>query len=156
MLFLQSPTTSPPFQSKHYPQHPVVIYLQPKFFPQCQGPSFTPTQNYRQNYNFVLVYFNSVISTATGYGLDDGGGQRLSPGRVKNFLFSMSSGPALWSTQPPIKWVPGALSPGVKQLGCEADHSSTTRAKVKKMWIYISTPPYAFMASCLTTLPFIY
>jgi hypothetical protein len=33
-----------------------------------------------------------------------------SPGRVKNFLFSMSSRPALGSTQPPIQWVPGALS----------------------------------------------
>jgi hypothetical protein len=29
-----------------------------------------------------------------------------SPGRVKNFLFSTSSGPALEPTQPPITWVP--------------------------------------------------
>jgi hypothetical protein len=40
-----------------------------------------------------------------------------SPGRVKNFLFSTSSRPALGSTQPPIKWVPGALSLGVKRPG---------------------------------------
>jgi hypothetical protein len=30
--------------------------------------------------------------------------------------------------------------------GREADHSSPTSAEVKKMWIYTSTPPYAFMA----------
>jgi hypothetical protein len=41
----------------------------------------------------------------------------LSPGRVKNFLFSTSSTPAPGSTQPPIQWVPGDLSPGVKRPG---------------------------------------
>jgi hypothetical protein len=46
------------------------------------------------------------------YGLDDQGGGSSSPGRVKNFHFSISSRPALGSTQPPIKWVPGALSWG--------------------------------------------
>jgi hypothetical protein len=68
-----------------------------------------------------------------------------SPGRVKNFLFSKSSRPALGSTQPPIQWVPGALSPEVKRPGREADHSPPSSAKVKKIWIYTSTSPYAFM-----------
>jgi hypothetical protein len=49
-------------------------------------------------------------------------------------------------TQPPIQWVPGALSPGAKRQGREADHSPPTSAEVKKMWIYTITPPYAFMA----------
>jgi hypothetical protein len=49
--------------------------------------------------------------------------------------------PALGSTQPPIKWVPG-----VKRQGREADHSPPTTAEVKKMWIYASTPLYVFMA----------
>jgi hypothetical protein len=40
----------------------------------------------------------------------------------------------------------GALSPGVKWPGREADHSPQTNAEVKKTWIYTSTPPYAFMA----------
>jgi hypothetical protein len=40
----------------------------------------------------------------------------------------------------------GALSPGVKRPGREADHSPSTSAEVKKTWIYTSTPPYAFMA----------
>jgi hypothetical protein len=42
--------------------------------------------------------------------------------------------------------VPGVLSPGVKLPEREADHLLPTSAEVKKMWIYIPTPPYAFMA----------
>jgi hypothetical protein len=59
---------------------------------------------------------------------------------IVNFLFSTSSIPAQGFTQPPIQWVPGALFPGVKQPGREADHSPPTSAVVKKTWIYISTP----------------
>jgi hypothetical protein len=70
-----------------------------------------------------------------------------SPGGGKNFHFSTSSRPALGPTQPPIQWIGnGALSPRVKRQGCEADHSPATSVEVKKMWIYTSTPPYAFMA----------
>jgi hypothetical protein len=46
------------------------------------------------------------------------------PNRVKNCHFSVSSRPALGPTQPPIQWVPGAFSPGVKRQGREADQSS--------------------------------
>jgi hypothetical protein len=55
---------------------------------------------------------------------------------------------ALGSTEPPIQWVPGggAISLGVKRPGREADHSPPASAEVKKMWIYTTTPPYAFMA----------
>jgi hypothetical protein len=68
-------------------------------------------------------------------------GRNSSPGRVKNVLFSMSSRPALGSTQPPIQWVPW-----VKRPGSEADHSPPTSAEVKQMWICTSTPPHACMA----------
>jgi hypothetical protein len=68
-------------------------------------------------------------------------GRNSSPDRVKNFLFSKSSRPTLGPTQPPIQWVPGALSPGMKQPGREADHSPPTSADVKKMWNYTSSPP---------------
>jgi hypothetical protein len=39
----------------------------------------------------------------------------LSPGRGKNFIVFKSSRLVLRPTQPPIQWVTGALSPGVKR-----------------------------------------
>jgi hypothetical protein len=45
---------------------------------------------------------DSAVGMATGYGLDDRGVEVPSPSRVKNFHFSISSRPALGSTQPPI------------------------------------------------------
>jgi hypothetical protein len=69
----------------------------------------------------------------TGCGLDDrGGGRSSSPGRVKNFLSSTSSRPTLGFTQPPIQWVPGTFSPGVKRQGLESDHSTPISVEVKK------------------------
>jgi hypothetical protein len=95
--------------------------------------------------NHASANRDSVVGIATGYGLDKPRGRSLSPGRVKNFLFSMSFRPTLGSTQPPIHWVPGALSPGVKRPEREADHSPPASAEVKKTLIYTSTLPYAFM-----------
>jgi hypothetical protein len=46
----------------------------------------------------------------------------------------------------PIKWVPGALSSGVKCPGHEADHSPPTTVDVKNICIYTFTPPYVFIA----------
>jgi hypothetical protein len=68
-------------------------------------------------------------------------GRSSSPNRVKNFLFSTSSIPALGSTQPPIQWVPGALFPRVNRPGREADHSPPTSAELKKnVDLYIHSP----------------
>jgi hypothetical protein len=52
---------------------------------------------------------------------------------------------------PPIQWVPGDLSPGLKRPGREADQSPPTSAEVKKTWIYISTPQCIFMVWCLVS-----
>jgi hypothetical protein len=54
----------------------------------------------------------------------------------------------MWPTQPPIQWVPGALSLGVKRQGRESDHSPPSSADVKNVWSYTSTPQHAFMAWC--------
>jgi hypothetical protein len=51
--------------------------------------------------------------------------------------------------QPPIQWVLGALSLGVKRPGREADHSPPSSAEVKNVWSYTSIPEYVFMAWCL-------
>jgi hypothetical protein len=49
------------------------------------------------------------------------------------FLFTTVSRTALGPTQPHIQWAaPGALCLGVKQLGCEADHSLPSSAEVKE------------------------
>jgi hypothetical protein len=40
--------------------------------------------------------------------------------------------PALGHTQPPIQWVPGAISLRMKRSGREADHSPPSSAKVKE------------------------
>jgi hypothetical protein len=57
------------------------------------------------------------------------------------FLFTTASRTALEPTQPPIQWVPGAFSLGIKRPGCEADHSPPSSAEVKNTWSYTSTPP---------------
>jgi hypothetical protein len=51
--------------------------------------------------------------------------------RKELFLYSTESRPALKPTQPPIKWVPGAISSGAKQPGSETDHSLPSSADVK-------------------------
>jgi hypothetical protein len=92
-------------------------------------PSFLPS----------LCLYVSVfpVGIATGYGLDYKG-RSSSPGRVNNFLFSMSSRPVMGPTHPPFQW-----APGVKQPGSESDHSIPSSAEFKKTWSYICTPSCA-------------
>jgi len=65
-------------------------------------------------------------------------------------LLNIESRLALGPTQPPIHWVPGALSQGVKQLGHEADHSPPSSAEVKNMWSYTSVPPICLLGMVLS------
>jgi hypothetical protein len=75
-----------------------------------------------------------------------------SPGRGKFFLYSKTTRLVLGPSQPPIQWVPGALSPGVERPVLEVDHSTPTSAEVKNTWFYTSSPPYVFIAKCLNQL----
>jgi hypothetical protein len=51
-------------------------------------------------------------------------------GKGKIFLLFILSTSAVEPTQPPIQWVPAVLSPGIKQLGREADYSPSASAEV--------------------------
>jgi hypothetical protein len=91
---------------------------------------------------------DSSVSIALGHGLDDRGSRVRFPAGAGNFLFTTAFRTALGPNQPPIQWVPGALSLGIKWPGREADHSPPSSAEVKNSWTYTSTPQYAFMVWC--------
>jgi hypothetical protein len=95
------------------------------------------------NINFINILYGARIAQSVER---LGTGWSLTPCRIENFHFSTSFRLVLGSTQPPIQWVPGAISPGVKRQGREADHSLPASAEVKKIWTYTSTLPHAFMA----------
>jgi hypothetical protein len=67
-----------------------------------------------------------------------------SPGRVKNFLFSIASRPTLGSTQLPTQWIRELFHK--EESGWSVKLTPPTSAEVKKVWIYTCTPPYASMA----------
>jgi hypothetical protein len=58
----------------------------------------------------------------------------------ETFLNSATSRPALEPTQPPILYVPGALSLGGKLAGREADNSPPSHAGVKNDVTIFSLP----------------
>jgi hypothetical protein len=77
----------------------------------------------------------SAVGIAIGYGLDGRGvGVRVPVGSSKSYRHG------LVPTQPPIQWVPGALSPGIKRQGREADKSPPASAEVKKTLMYTAPP----------------
>jgi hypothetical protein len=57
------------------------------------------------------------------------------------FLFTTASRKALGPTQPPIQWVPGALTLDVKWPGRESDHSPPSSAEVEEcVELYLHYP----------------
>jgi hypothetical protein len=91
-----------------------------------------------------LSHMSSLHDIALGYGLDDRGFQ--SRQGLEIFLFTTVSRPIREPTQPPIPWVPGALSLGVKRPGRETDQSPPSSAKVKNAQSYTSPPTIYLMA----------
>jgi hypothetical protein len=75
------------------------------------------------------VGLNSSVGIPMGYELD---GQGSIHGRAKRCFLTSQRPDQLWGpTQPPIQWVPGPLSPGIKRPGREADHSPPSSAEIK-------------------------
>jgi len=74
-----------------------------------------------------------------GYGSDDRGFETQQGLGI--FHFTIAYKPVLWFTQPPIHWVPGVLSLGVKLPWREADHSPPSSAEVKEyVELYLHSP----------------
>jgi hypothetical protein len=68
----------------------------------------------------------------SSYGLDDRVIEVRSPAKFRDFPLASVSRPALGPTQHPVQWLPGALSPGVKeQPWRDANHSPPSSAEVE-------------------------
>jgi hypothetical protein len=78
---------------------------------------------------------DSSVSIVMNYGLES---RDLIPDRGLKF-FSCPQHPdrLLRPIEPPIRWVPGTLSPVAKHLGREADHSLPSSAEVKNGGAYV-------------------
>jgi hypothetical protein len=90
--------------------------------------------------------FIIITGIATGYGLDDRGvGVRVPVGSRISLLHVLWTGSGTHPASYPMGT--GASFPGGKAAGALSwPLTSPASAEDKKMWIYTSTPPYAFMA----------
>jgi hypothetical protein len=83
---------------------------------------------------YSLISYRSRVSSGiivSDYGLDDRAIGVRSPAEARDFPVTSVSRPVLGPTQPPVQWVPGVLSPGVKaRPGRDADHSPPSSAEV--------------------------
>jgi hypothetical protein len=77
-----------------------------------------------------------AVSITTGWMVHNSG---FDSGRSKIFLFTASR-PALRPTQPPMQWLLGALSLGIKQQGWEVDHAPQSITEVKIAELQYSLP----------------
>jgi hypothetical protein len=66
------------------------------------------------------------------------------------YLFVTASISALGPTQPPVPWIPWALSLGVKRSGREADRSPPSSAEDKNSWSCTSISPICFQGMVLS------
>jgi hypothetical protein len=88
---------------------------------------------------------DSSVGMAIAYEMEDGGVGVQAPVRQEfSFLHVVQKGS--WVHPTFYKRSTGVSFLEVKRPGREADQSPPTSAEVKKMWIYTSPPPHAFMA----------
>jgi hypothetical protein len=94
-----------------------------------------------------VSYFNepsNSVSIMSSYGLDDRAIEVRSPAEEKRYLLPLSSvsRPALGPTQPPVQWVPGVLSPGLKSgRGVTLTTHPHLVPRSRMSWNYMSSPP---------------
>ena len=104
--------------------------------------------------NLLYCYVHNRDASTQGSGTVQTVVSRLQAGQLRNreliadasnnFLFITTSWLALLPIHPPpLQWVPGAASPGIKWLGQWTDPSST---EIKNELRCTSTFPYALMA----------
>jgi hypothetical protein len=108
----------------------------------------------------ILYEFNKI---PLGRGIDSSHGTGLNKAQLRIMITVAITVPmsrtALGPTQPPIQWVPGTPSLGVKRPRCEAATHLHLVPRSENEWSYTSTLQHAFMAWCLvkkstgTTLP---
>jgi hypothetical protein len=95
--------------------------------------------------NYHSYNFPTTFNMSTGYGLNDRGVGVWVP--VGSRIFSSPRRPdRLWGPSTLLSNGYRDLSPGINWPRHEADPTPPSSAEVKKMWIYTSTPPYAFMS----------
>jgi hypothetical protein len=129
--FLPPPTVSSFFDQKYSPQHPVLKYPRSTFLPQCQGPSFTPIQNYKggggtrkrsclRHYATSRKVAGSIPDKVNG---------------IFNWPDPTSRKMALGSTRPIIKTSTRNLPGGKGRPARKADNlTAICEPTVKKMW----------------------
>jgi hypothetical protein len=123
----------------------VNLYLHSPNTPSWRGAHL---KKHRDNFTSTYCARSRHSSFSIVTGLRAGQPRLESRQGLEVFPFATAFRPALRSTQPPIQWVPGALSSGVKRPGREADHSPLSNVEVNA-WGYTSIPPYVFVAWCL-------
>jgi hypothetical protein len=84
---------------------------------------------------------DSSVGIVLGYRLDNRGSRVRFPVGAGNFSLHhcVQNGSAAHPASYPMG-TRGSF-PGVKQQGCEADHSPPSSAEVRNTWSYTSTPP---------------
>jgi len=103
-------------------------------------PLITFTLCYRKNVLCTLHYVVEIECSAKGRGSRV---QFLAG--AENFSLHHRAHNGSGSYPPPIQWIPGAPSLGVKWPKREADYSPSSSAEVKNAWSYTSIP---YTSSC--------